>query len=137
MFKSIFNKKSRGRPKSEDQNCALKNIKLVSESLESLIKLFNDCYSIVSATKYKAIHRKGIPSMSARKTGGPWLKPKYLNLKILSHKKYFKGFPIVRVKAGNTSKNLLNENRQTIYSLCRAKEITKKVYNNIMNSIKL
>ena len=26
---------------------------------------------------------------------------------------------------------------QITYSLCRTKEITKKVYNNIMNSIKL
>ena len=42
-----------------------------------------------------------------------------------------------QVKAGNTSENLLNEIRQIIYSLYRAKEITKKVYNNIMNSIKL
>ena len=41
---------------------------------------------------------------------------------------------LAEVKAGNTSENLLNEIRQTIYSLYRAKEITKKVYNNIMNS---
>ena len=41
------------------------------------------------------------------------------------------------VKAGNTSENLLNEIRQIIYSLYQSKEITKKVYNNIMNSIKL
>ena len=36
--------------------------------------------------------------------------------------------PIVlaQVKAGNPSKNLLDEMRQTIYSLYRAKEITKK-----------
>ena len=49
------------------------------------------------------------------------------------------GLPIAlaQVKAGNTSENLLNEIRQIIYSLYRAKEITKKVYNNIMNSIKL
>ena len=40
-----------------------------------------------------------------------------------------------QVKAGNTSENLLNEIRQIIYSLYRAIEITKKVYNNIMNSI--
>ena len=36
-----------------------------------------------------------------------------------------------------TSENLLNKTRQIMYSLYRAKEITKKVYNNIMNSIKL
>ena len=41
-----------------------------------------------------------------------------------------------QVRAGNTSENLLNEIRQIIYSLHRAKEITKKVYNDIMNSIK-
>ena len=41
------------------------------------------------------------------------------------------------VKAGNTSENLLNEIRQMIYSLYRAKGIIKKVYNNRMNSIKL
>ena len=44
---------------------------------------------------------------------------------------------LAQVKAGNTSKKLLNEIRQIIYSLYQAKEITKKVYNNIMNSIKL
>ena len=46
--------------------------------------------------------------------------------------------PIVlaQVKAGITSENLINEIRQIIYPLYRAKEITKKVYNNIMNSIK-
>ena len=46
--------------------------------------------------------------------------------------------PIVlaQVKAGITSDNLINEIRQIIYSLYRAKDITKKVYNNIMNSIK-
>ena len=44
---------------------------------------------------------------------------------------------LAQVKAGNTSENLLNEIRQIIYSLYRTKEITKKVYNNIMNSIKL
>ena len=37
-------------------------------------------------------------------------------------------------KAGNTSENLLNE---IIYSLYQEKEVTKQVYNNIMNSIKL
>ena len=44
---------------------------------------------------------------------------------------------LAQVKTGNTSENLLNEIRQIIYSLYREKEVTKKVYNNIMNSIKL
>ena len=44
---------------------------------------------------------------------------------------------LAQVKGGNTSENLLNQIRQIIYSLHRAKEITKKVYKNMMNSIKL
>ena len=44
---------------------------------------------------------------------------------------------LAQVTAGNTSENLLNEIREIIYSLYQAKEVTKKVYNNIMNSIKL
>ena len=40
-----------------------------------------------------------------------------------------------QVKTGNTSANLLNEIRQIIYCLYRAKEITKKVCNIIINSI--
>ena len=34
---------------------------------------------------------------------------------------------LAHVKAGNTSENLLNEIRQIIYLLYRAKDITKKV----------
>ena len=44
---------------------------------------------------------------------------------------------LAQVKAGNTSENLLNEIKQIIYSLYRVIQITKKVYNNIINSIKL
>ena len=44
---------------------------------------------------------------------------------------------LVQVKAGNNSESLLNEMRQIVYSLYRSKEITKKVYNNIINSIKV
>ena len=61
------------------------------------------------------------------------------NLKILSSKQMLQRLPIAlsQVKLGNTSENVLNEIRQVIYSLYREKEITKKVYNNIINSIKL
>ena len=44
---------------------------------------------------------------------------------------------LAQVKAGNMSENLLNEIRQSIYSLFLEKEITKKVDNNIINSTKL
>ena len=56
-------------------------------------------------------------------------------LKILTPKQIIQRLPIAlaQVKQGNTSENLLNETRQIIYSLYRAKEITKKVYSNKMN----
>ena len=40
-------------------------------------------------------------------------------------------------KADNTSKNLLSEIRKIIYSFYRAKEVSKQLYNNIPNSIKV
>ena len=58
---------------------------------------------------------------------------------ILTPKEMFQRLQIAiaQAKAGNTSKNLLNKIREIIYSLFWAKEITKKVYNNIMNLVKL
>ena len=44
---------------------------------------------------------------------------------------------LAQVKEGNASGKLLNEIRQIIYSWHEVKEITKKVYNNMINSIKL
>ena len=81
--------------------------------------MFNDYSKIASKAKYISIHIEGI--------------------KISTPKQMLQRLPIAlaQVKAGNTSENLLNEIRQIIYSLYRAKDITKKVYNNIMNSIKV
>ena len=61
------------------------------------------------------------------------------SLKILTSKRMIQKLPIAlsQVKAGNTSENLLNKIRQIKYSLYQAKGITKTIYNNIMNSIKL
>ena len=60
-------------------------------------------------------------------------------MKILTLKEMLQIFPIAlaQVKAGNISKNFLNEIRQIIYSLHQAKEITKIVYKKTMNSIKV
>ena len=58
-------------------------------------------------------------------------------LKILTSKQMLQRLPIAlaQVKAGNNSENLLNEIRQIIYFLYQAKEITKKVYNNLIKSL--
>ena len=57
---------------------------------------------------------------------------------VLTPKQMLQRLPTAfQVKADNTPENLLNEIWQTIYSLYQAKEITKKLYDNIMNSIKV
>ena len=60
-------------------------------------------------------------------------------LKILTHKQMLKRLPIAlaQISAGNNSESLLNEIRQIFYFLYRSKEITKRVYNNIIKSIKV
>ena len=44
---------------------------------------------------------------------------------------------LLQVKPGNNLEDLLNEVRQTVYSLYQSKKITKKVYNNIIKSIQI
>ena len=60
-------------------------------------------------------------------------------LKILNPKQMLQRLPIefAQVKVSNLSEDILNEMHQIMYSLFRAKEITKKVYNSIINSAKL
>ena len=60
-------------------------------------------------------------------------------IKILTPNQMLTRLPIAlaQIKAGNNSESLLNEIRQIVYSLYRSKEITKKVYKNIINSIKV
>ena len=60
-------------------------------------------------------------------------------LKILTPKQMLQRLPIAlaQIKASHNSKSLLNEIRQIVYSLYQSKEITKKVYNNIIKSIKV
>ena len=57
-------------------------------------------------------------------------------LKILTPNQMLKRLPIAlaQIKAGNNAESLLNEISQIVYSLYRPKEITKKVYSNIIKS---
>ena len=60
-------------------------------------------------------------------------------IKILTPKEMLQRISValVQIEAANTSQSLLNEIGQIIYSLRRAKQLTKNIYNNIMNSVKL
>ena len=43
--------------------------------------------------------------------------------------------PFAQVKGGSNPESLLSEIRQIVYSLHQSKQITRKVYNNIIKSI--
>ena len=69
--------------------------------------------------------------------GAGILNPNNPKPKILTRKQLLQRLPIAlaQVKAGTNSESLLNEIRQLVYSLYQSKQITKKVYNNIIKSI--
>ena len=88
-----------------------------------VINFFKDCSELVLDAGYKVKQNK------TKGTG----------LKILTPKQMLQILPIVlaQVKAGNNSESLLNEIRQIVYSLYQSKQITRKVYNNIIKFIQL
>ena len=58
-------------------------------------------------------------------------------LKILTPNQMLSRLPITlaQLKAGNNSEKLKNEIRQLLYSLYHSKNMTKQVYNNLINYI--
>ena len=58
-------------------------------------------------------------------------------LKILTPNQMLSRLPIAlaQLQAGNNSNKLKNEIRQLLYSLYRSKNMTKQVYNNLINYI--
>ena len=107
--------------KNDNQKRTLANINMFYNARDNAIKFIRDYGRMILEAKKQAKEQEG--------TGLKILKPNQM-LKRLS-------IALAQVKAGNNSESLLNEIRQIVYSLYRSKEITKKVYNNIINSIKV
>ena len=99
----------------------INNIEKFYKSREEIINFFSDYIEMLSNANYDAKQNE------TKGTG----------LKILTPKQMLQRLPIAlaQVKAGNNSESLLNEIRQIVYSLYQSKQITKKVYNNIIKSI--
>ena len=93
---------------------------MLYKARSKVIEFFDDYSSMLYETKLKT-------TKATKGTG----------LKISTTKQMLQRLPIAlaQIKAGNNSENLLNEIRQIVYSLYQSKEITKKVYNNIIKSI--
>ena len=76
---------------------------------------------------------------SIKSKGADFLNSNHSKLKILTPKQMLQRLAIAltQIKAGNNSESLLNEIRQIVYCLYQSKQITKKVYNNIIKYIPL
>ena len=108
--------------KNENQKRTLANINVFYNARDNAIQFIQDYGRMILEAREQALEEqygKG--------------------LKILTPNQMLKRLPIAlaQIKAGNNSESLLNEIRHIVYSLYRSKEITKKVYNNIINSIKV
>ena len=129
QFKSNLVEITEGNPKhkSKDQLDVIKNAKNLYDSRQKVIDLFNDYAKIRSEAIYE----------TKQETKQDKTKQDETRLKILTPKQMLQRLPIAlaQIKAGNNSESLLNEIRQIVYSLYQSKEITKKVYNNIIKSI--
>ena len=99
----------------------INNLNKFYNSRQEVINFFRDYIEMLSDTNYNARQNE----------------TKGMRLKILSPKQMLQRLPIAlaQVKAGNNSESLFNEIRQIVYSLYQSKQITKKVYNNIIKSM--
>ena len=117
----IFNNKTRPQNanKKQEKEIVLENLYRFYDAREKVLNGFN---SKIFLIKFK---------------GSGLLNSEQSKLKVLTAKQMLQRLPIAlpQVKAGNNSENLLNEIRKIVYSLYQSKEITKKVYNNLIKSL--
>ena len=109
--------------KTIEQKETINNLEKFYLSREEVINFFRDYIEMLSDANYDA---------KQNETEGK-------GLKILTPKQMLQRLPIAlaQLKARNNSESLLNEIRQIVYSLYQSKQITRKVYNNIIKSIQL
>ena len=125
LLTEIMNFKKNTKPRSQEKKQEKEIV------LNNLYSFFEGREKILDAFKSKIFLTKS--------NGADILNPNQSELKILTPKQMLQRLPIVlaQVKAGNNSESLLNEIRQIVYSLYQSKQITKKVYNNIIKSINI
>ena len=123
LLRDIWNFINRTRPQNDSK---MQEKKIV---LENLYKLFEGRERVIDGFESKMFLIKS--------SGSGILNTNCSKLKILGSKQMLQRLPIAlaQIKAGNNSENLLNEIKQIVYSLYQSKEITKKLYSNIIKSI--
>ena len=97
----------------------INNLEKFYNSREEVINFFRDFIEMLSDANYKSKQNES----------------KGKGLKIFTPKQMLQRLLIALAQAGNNSESWINEIRQTVYSLYQSKQITKKVYNNVIKSI--
>ena len=97
----------------------MRNIENLYNSREEVVRMFNGYANNMSRNIYESKQGEGLKILTPKQT---------LQRSSLA---------LAQTKAGDNSETLLNEIRQIFYSLYQSKTITKKVYNNIIKSIKV
>ena len=132
--------KPRNPEKRKLRSDVLDSVTSLVKGREVVLKAFQSgiFHKLEESQKGEGVNEMSRVNASERSEQSEWNEQSE-RLKILTPNQMLKRLPIAlaQVKAGNNSESLLNEIRQIIYSLYRSKEITKKVYNNIINSIKV
>ena len=107
--------------KTDNQKKVINNLENFHISKEEIINFYRDYGKMVLDAAYKS---------KQNETEGK-------GLEILTPKQMLQRLTIALalVKASNNSESLLNAIRQIIYFLYESKQITKKLYNNIIKSI--
>ena len=116
-FKFYLGEIKKGKKPKEQKN-TMYNIEMLYKSRSEAITFYDDYSLMMSEAKTKA----------AKRTRLKILTPKQTLQRLL--------IALAQVKASNNSETLLNKIRQIVYSLYKSKQITKKVYNKIIKSIR-
>ena len=121
ILRKVKNQEFKKKKKKREKEIVLQTLYNFFEGREKILDAFE---SNIFSTKSKS---------------ADILNPDHSKLTLLTPKQMPQGLPIAlaQVKAGNNSESLLNEIRQVLYSLYQSKQITKKVYNNIIKSINI
>ena len=90
---------------------------------------------LADADGMKNLDIRDMPDLKTEEEAGK--RQKDQGLKIMTSSQLITRLPILlaQVKAGNNSQKLKNEIRQIVYSLYRSKNLSKAIYNHLMDNI--
>ena len=100
-----------------------------------MLKFINEAEYIIFGLFFSLKEDTDMPKLETEEEAKQ--KKKGQGLKIMTPKQMITRFPILlaQLKASNNSQKLKNEIRQIAYSLYRSKNLSKTVYNNLINTI--